>query len=72
MFQEKCLEINHTFQFCTSLSPVKSLTSAQAWCTGKTQRDRVEREIGGGIGMGGTSKSMADSCKCMAKATTIL
>ena len=47
-------------------------TSAQAWCTGKTQRDRVEREVGGGIGMGNTSKSMADSCQCMAKPTTIL
>ena len=23
-------------------------TSAQAWCTGKTQRDWVEREVGGG------------------------
>ena len=23
-------------------------TSAQAWCTGKTQRDWVERELGGG------------------------
>ena len=23
-------------------------TSAQAWCTGKTQRDQVEREVGGG------------------------
>ena len=27
-------------------------TSAQTWCTRKTQRDRVEREVGGGIGMG--------------------
>ena len=27
-------------------------TSAQGWCTGKTQRDRVEREVEGGIGMG--------------------
>ena len=27
-------------------------TSAQAWCTGKTQRDRVEREVGGGLGWG--------------------
>ena len=27
-------------------------TSARAWCTGKTQKDRVEREVGGGIGMG--------------------
>ena len=35
-------------------------------------RDRVEREVGGGIGMGNTCKSMADSCQCMAKTTTIL
>ena len=35
-------------------------TSAWAWCTGKTQRERVEREEGGGIGMGNTCKSMAD------------
>ena len=47
-------------------------TSARAWCTGKTQRDRVEREAGGGIGMGNTRKPMADSCQCMAKPTTIL
>ena len=47
-------------------------TSAQAWCTGKTQRDQVEREVGGGIGMGNTCKSMADSCQCMTKTTTIL
>ena len=26
-------------------------TSAPAWCTGKTQRDQVEREVGGGIRM---------------------
>ena len=37
-------------------------TSAQGWCTGKTQRDR----------MGNTCKSMADSCQWMAKITTIL
>ena len=47
-------------------------TSAQAWCTGKTQRNRVEREVGGGIGMGNTCKSMADSCQYMTKTTTIL
>ena len=47
-------------------------TSAQAWCTGKTQRDRVEREVGGGIGMGNICKSMASSCQCMTKTTTIL
>ena len=47
-------------------------TSARGWCTGKTQRDRVEREVGGRIGMGNTCKSMADSCQCMAKTTAIL
>ena len=39
---------------------------------GKTQRDRVEREVGGGIGMGNTCNSMADSCQDMTKPTTIL
>ena len=47
-------------------------TSARAWCTGNTQRNQVEREVEGGIGMGNTCKSMADSCQCMTKTTTIL
>ena len=47
-------------------------TSARTWCTGKIQRDWVEREVGAGIGMGNTCKSMANSCQCMAKTTTIL
>ena len=62
------------------LSRVKQITSpgwmheasARAWCTGKTQRDWAEREVGGGIGMGYTCKTMADSCQCMTKTTTIL
>ena len=62
------------------LSRAKQITSpgwmhemdAQGWCTGKTQRDGMGREAGGGIGMGNTCKSMADSCQCMAKMTTIL
>ena len=29
-------------------------TSAQAWCTGKTQRDGMGREVGGGFRMGNT------------------
>ena len=36
-------------------------TSARGWYTGKTQRDGVGREAGGGIGMGNTCKSMVDS-----------
>ena len=63
------------FRETSILSRVKQITSpgwmhetgAQGWCTGKTQRDGMERELGGGIGMGNTCKSMADSCQCMAK-----
>ena len=47
-------------------------TSARVCCTGKTQRNRVEREVGGGIGMGNTCNSMADSCQCMTKPTAML
>ena len=73
MFTENSIET------CT-LSSVKQITSpgwmretsAQGWCTGKTQRDGMEREAGGGITMGNTCKSMADSCQCMAKNTIIL
>ena len=73
MFQDNSIET------CV-LSRVKQITSpgwmyetsARAWCTGKTQRDRVEREVGGGITMWNTCKSMADSCQCMTKTTTIL
>ena len=31
-------------------------TSAWGWCTGKAQRDQVEREVGGGIRVGNTCK----------------
>ena len=47
-------------------------TSALAWCSGKTQRNWVEREVGGVIGMGNTCNSMADSCQCMTKPTEML
>ena len=47
-------------------------TSAQGWCTGKTQRVGMGWEGGAGIWTGNTCKSMADSCQCMAKTTTIL
>ena len=72
MFQENSME---TCILCR----VKQITSpgwmpetiAWTWCTGKTQRDRVEREVGEGIGMGNTCKPMADSFQCMTKSTTI-
>ena len=46
-------------------------TSALTWYPGKRQRNGVEREVGGGIGIGNTCNSMADSCQCMTKTTTI-
>ena len=36
----------------------------------KNRINRVEREVGGGIGMGNTCKPMADSFQCMTKPTT--
>ena len=73
MFRENSIETS-------ILSSVKQITSpgwmhetsAQGWCTGKTQRDGVGREAGRGNRIGNTCKSMADSCQCMAKTTTIL
>ena len=40
---------------------------AQGWCTGKTQRDGMGREVRGGFKMGNTCTPMADSCQCMVK-----
>ena len=37
-----------------------------------TQKDGMEREVGGGFRMGNTCTPMADSYQCMAKTTTIL
>ena len=73
IFRENSIETN-------ILSKVKQITSPGwmhetsdlAWFTGKTQRDGVEREVGEGIRMGNTCKSMADSCQSMSKTTTIL
>ena len=45
-------------------------TSAQTWWSGKTWRERVEREVGGGNGMGKTCKLKAVSFQCMTKFTT--
>ena len=53
MFQENSIKT------CI-LSRVKQITSpgwmhetnARTWCTGKSQRDRVKREVGGGSGWG--------------------
>ena len=73
MFQENSIRTS-------ILSMMKQITSPgwmhetiyRAWCTGKTQRDQEDWEVGGGFGMGNTCISMAYSCQCMTKTTTIL
>ena len=72
MFQENSIETCILSRVKQTTSPGgMHETSARTWCTGKTQRDRVEREVGGGIVMGNTCISMADSCQCMTEITTI-
>ena len=73
MFQENSIETCILSRVKHIISPGwMHETSARAWCTGKTQRDQVEREVGGGTRMGNTCISMADSFQCMTKPTTIL
>ena len=70
-YRQICLIVHNKLHYNSRKVKVK-VTQSWAWCTGKTQRDQVEREVGGGIGIGNTCKSMADSCQCMTKTTTIL
>ena len=71
MFQENSIET------CI-LSRVKQITGpgwmhetgARTWYSGRTWRERVGREVGGGIGMGKTCEPKAFSFQCMTKFTT--
>ena len=73
MFQENSIETCILSRMEQISSPgCMHETSARTWCTGKTQRDRVERKVGGGIRMGNTCKFMADSCQSMTETTAIL
>ena len=57
--------LHHSVFFIVQLSHLCMIT-------GKAQRDRVERDVGGGTRMGNTCKSMADSFQCMTKTTAML
>ena len=72
MFRENSIETSILSRMKQIISPGwMPETNARAWYTGKTQRDQVKREVGAGIRMENTCKSMADSCQCMTKTTTI-
>ena len=63
MFREICIETSILSRVKQIISPGwMHETCAQGWCTGKTQRDGMEKEAVGRIEMGNTCKSMADSC----------
>ena len=70
MFQENSIEtcILSRVEWITSPGWMHE-TSARTWCSGRTCRERVQREVGGGIGMGNTCKPMAVSFQCMTKST---
>ena len=57
MFQENSIETSILSRMKQTISPGwMHETSAQGSCIGKTQRDGMEREAGGGIGMVKTCK----------------
>ena len=61
MFRENSFETSILSRVKQTTSPGwMHETGAQGWCTGKTQRDGMGREVGGGFRMGDTSTPMAD------------
>ena len=44
----------------------------QSWRSRTTQRDEVGRDVGVGVQDGGHTCTPADSCQCVAGATTVL
>ena len=64
------MALKHVNYHMWNESPVQvrcMIQGTRGWCTGMTQRDGIDREVGGGFRMGNTCTPMADSCKCMAK-----
>ena len=60
------MALNHVYYHIWSESPVQvrcMIKNAQGWCTGMTQRDRMEVEVGEGFRMGNTCTPMVDSCQ---------
>ena len=78
-FLPRSPKVKNSIKTCI-LSRVKQITSS-GWMHDTSARGLVHWEDpegwdgdggGRGIGMGNTCKSMADSCQCMTKPTTIL
>ena len=66
--------LKHVYYLGLNRSPAQDGCMRQVLGPGALGRPRGMGQTGrweGGIGMGNTCKSMADSCQCMAKTTTI-
>ena len=64
------MALKHVYYHMLNGSPVQvrcMIQDVRGWCIGMTQRDGMEREVGGGFRMGNTSTPVADSCRCMVK-----
>ena len=72
--QTKSFILDHCFSKCgpwtTIISITQDLIRNTTSCSGRTWRERVGREVGGGIGMGKTCEPKAFSFQCMTKFTT--
>ena len=59
-----------SWRSCLYIFEINPLSVARTWCSGKSWREGVEREVGAGNGMGKTCKLKAVSFQCMTKFTT--
>ena len=67
----RCCSQKNSKTSCMQISDIRVYFS-QILTYVKGLRDGMGREVGGGFRMGNTCTSMADSCQCMAKTTTLL
>ena len=64
------MALKHVYYHARNESPVYvqyRIQEAWGWCTGMIQRDDMGWEVGGGVQDWELMKTVADSCKCMAK-----
>ena len=63
----RTMELVHSFQRNVNTKLILQHEALRVTDTGKTQRDGMGKEVGGGFRMGDTCTPMADSCQFMAK-----
>ena len=61
------MDLVHSFQRNVNTKLILQREALRVTDTGKTQRDGMGKEVGGGFRMGDTCTPMTDSCQFMAK-----